>query len=153
MGSKSHRVKGSVGKTIGNTQDGSKGKLRRSKAKVRRSSVKETIKEVADRDCRQDPQDGPRPVAQGRAEFVARPTDRAIGRDPASMAGAVRGPPNLSSLAQPTSGRRGRPQGRAKADRQTSSDDNTSSPACGRCRPNVARSGHGSGGTFGNGSA
>ena len=46
MGSKSHKVKGTVGKTIGNTQDGSKGKLRRSKAKVRRSSVKETIKEV-----------------------------------------------------------------------------------------------------------
>ena len=153
MGSKSHKVKGTVGKTIGNTQDGSKGKLRRSKAKVRWSSVKEPsrkwLTEIADK-TRKMVRD---PSPKGGRESVARPTDRAIGRDPASMAGAVRGPPNLNSLAQPTSGRRGRPQGRAKADRQTSSDDNTSSPACGRCRPNVARSGHGSGGTFGNGSA
>ena len=41
----------------------------------------------------------------------------------------------------------------SKAGPHPSSDDNTSSRACGRSRPTAARSGHGSGGTFGNGSA
>ena len=113
MGSKSHKVKGTVGKTIGNTQDGSKGKLRRSKAKVRWSSVKETIKEMADRDCRQDPQDGPRPVAQGRAG-VRRAADRPRDRARPGQHGWGSPGPSKSEFARATDKRAARPPTRSR---------------------------------------
>ena len=86
------------------------GQRRRSEGRRSKRPSRKWLTEIADK-TRKMVRD---PSPKGGRESVARPTDRAIGRDPASMAGAVRGPPNLNSLAQPTSGRRGRPQGRAK---------------------------------------
>ena len=81
------------------------------------------------------------PPPKGGREPVARPTDRAIGCDPASMARVVREPPE-SEFARATEKRAAGPPTRSgKAGRHTSSDDNTWSPAYGGCRPNVARSG------------
>ena len=93
------------------------------------------------------------PLPKGGRESVVRPTDRTIRARPGQHGWGGPGP-SKSEFARATDKRAARlPTRSRKAAWQTNSDDNTSSPACGRCRPNVARSGHGSGGTFGNGSA
>ena len=53
---------------------------------------------------------------KGGREFVARPTDRAIGRNPAGMAGAMRDPYESEFAREGTkeAGGEDRPQGRAR---------------------------------------